>query len=146
MSIADIDRHIDINAPIERVWQAMTSGGLVEQWLGCMGYRPEIGAVFYMQQDPAKREAGDTSGATHCELLELASPDTMVFSWYFPGTPKTEVQILLSDLGNGVTRARLTHSGWDQFDGDQIRMIRDGLDGGWSSYVLPGLKRVAEGR
>ncbi len=142
--IDDIVASIDIGASVERVWQAMTGEGLVEQWLGCLGYRAEIGQVFYMQQDREKHARGDASGATHCELLALEPPRRMVFSWFLPGTPTTEVEILLVPVANG-TRAELRHRGWHQFEGDQIKAIRDMLAGGWSSFVLPQLKRAAEG-
>jgi uncharacterized protein YndB with AHSA1/START domain len=141
--IADISQSIEIDAPVERVWAAMTAEGLVEQWLGCMGYKAECGHVFYMQQDPARRAAGDTSGATHCELLRLDPPREMLFSWYYPDLPKTHVSIRLAATPGG-TRVDLVHSGWDQYDEAQIRGIRDALEGGWKSFVLPQLKRVAE--
>ena len=57
---------------------------------------------------------------------------------------KTEVEIVLAANGDGSTTARLVHRGWDRFEPDQVRPIRDMLDGGWRSFVLPGLKRVAE--
>ena len=144
MALPDICHSIDIDAPRERVWAAMTTQGLVEQWLGCIGFRPEIGTTFYMQPDPAKRASGDIEGATHCELEDLEEPDLMRFSWFMPGTPKTHVTIDLQDGAEGRTLVRLTHKGWDQFEPEQIRGIRDMLAGGWRSYVLPGLKRVAE--
>jgi uncharacterized protein YndB with AHSA1/START domain len=139
----DISQSIDIAAPVERVWRVLTSEGLVEEWLGCLGYRAVVGTVFYMQPDAARRAAGDATGATHCELLALEPPVLMTFSWFMPGTPKTTVNIALAPERGG-TRVTLTHSGWDQFDPDQVRAIRDGLDGGWSSFVLPQLKRVVE--
>ncbi len=142
--IDDIVAGIDIDAPVERVWQVMTGEGLVEEWLGCLGYKAEIGRVFYMQQDREKHARGDSTGATHCELLALEPPRRMVFSWYVPGTPKTQVTITLAPSGTG-TRAELRHDGWQQFDGEQLQAIRDALAGGWTSFVLPGLKRVAEG-
>jgi uncharacterized protein YndB with AHSA1/START domain len=142
--IDDILASIDIDAPVERVWQVMTGEGLVEEWLGCLGYKAEIGEVFYMQQDREKHARGDPDGATHCELLALEPPRRMAFSWYVPGTPKTQVTITLTPSGAG-TRAELRHEGWDQFDGVQLQAIRDALAGGWTSFVLPGLKRVAEG-
>ena len=141
--IRNIEQSIEIDAPIERVWQVLTSEGLVDQWLGCLGYKAELGHVFYMQPDPARREAGDMTGATHCELIRLDRPNEMIFSWYYPETPRTEVSIRLVRAGDG-TRVELIHSGWDQFDPAQIGAIRDALEGGWSSYVLPQLKHVAE--
>lgn len=143
-ALPDIEQEIRIQAPRERVWTVLTGEGLVDQWLGCLGYKPEIGTLFYMQPDPGKRAAGDIDGATHCELLALEPPERVVFSWFMPGTPKTEVEIALAGNDDGSTTARLVHNGWDRFEADQIRAIRDMLDGGWKSFVLPGLKRVAE--
>ena len=141
--IEDITTDLVIDRAPERVWEVMTREGLVEEWLGCLRYKAEIGHVFYMQPDAAKRAAGDVAGATHCEMLELDAPRTMRFSWFYPDMPKTEVEIRLEPEGS-ATRVSLVHSGWDQFDGEMIQQIRDGLAGGWTSYVLPGLKRVAE--
>ena len=142
--LADIATEIRIDAPRERVWTVLSAEGLVGEWLGCLGYRAEIGTLFYMQPDPAKRAAGDIAGATHCELLELEPPERMRFSWFLPGTPKTEVEIVLTESGDGSTTARLAHRGWDRFEPEQVRAIRDMLDRGWRSFVLPGLQRVAE--
>ena len=54
------------------------------------------------------------------------------------------VTLELAPQGTG-TRVSLRHDGWDQFAEADIRGIRDMLAGGWSSFVLPGLKRVSEG-
>lgn len=143
-TLPDIGCEIEIDAPIARVWAVLTGEGLVEQWLGCIGFQAQVGALFHMQPDPGKAAAGDLSGATHCEVLALEPPHRLRFSWFFPGTPKTHVEILLDEGGDGVTTARLVHSGWTQFDADQIGAVHEQLSGGWRSYVLPGLKRVAE--
>ena len=142
--LADIHESIDIEASPERVWETVTSPGLVAEWLGCLGFDGVVGSTFYMQPDPAKRAAGDTSGATHCELEALDPPHSLLFSWFVPGTPKTHVRIELSGTSATSTRVRLTHSGWDQFDEAEMKGLRDMLAGGWKSFVLPSLKGVAE--
>ena len=142
--LADIAESIDIDASTERVWAVITTPELVAEWLGCLGFTGEIGSTFYMQPDAAKRAAGDTSGATHCELEALEPPRAVLFSWFLPGTPKTHVRIELSEASAASTQVRLTHSGWDQFDEQQMKGLRDMLAGGWKSFVLPGLKGVAE--
>jgi len=141
--LTDISESIEIETDRARVWTALTAEGLVEQWLGCMGFRPVVGTLFYMQPDPAKRESGNVDGATHCELEELEAPKRVRFSWFMPGTPKTHVTIELADSATG-TLVQLRHSGWEQFNPDDVRAIHAMLAGGWKSNVLPGLKRVAE--
>jgi len=144
MSELDIRQSIRIEAGVQRVWRFLTEPQYVAQWLGCMRYEKAIGHVFYMQQDGAKREADDIEGATHCEILSLDEPHRFSFSWYLPGTPKTQVFIELEAAGE-ATEVVLRHEGWDQFDAAAIQEIRDALAGGWKSFVLPQLKRVVEG-
>ena len=141
--LPDITSAIEINAPIARVWRVLTEEDLVGHWLGCIGFRAQVGATFYMQHDPARRAASDLTGATHCAIQEVTPPTCLRFSWFVPCTPETRVTIELSEA-DGVTTARLTHAGWDQFDADQLQAIHQMLSGGWRSAVMPGLKRVAE--
>ena len=138
-----IEHSISINATPDRVWVFLTEPEYVSQWLGCMRYEKALGHVFYMQQDASKRKVDDIQGATHCEILALEKPKKFSFSWYFPDTPATEVHILLKPVGK-KTDVTLIHKGWDKFDAKVIRDIRDALEGGWKSFVLPGLKRVVE--
>jgi uncharacterized protein YndB with AHSA1/START domain len=143
-TVEAIIARVTIDAPRAHVWDVMTGEATVPEWLGCMNYRRAPGHVFHMQQDAAKRAAGDISGATHCAVLELSPPDLFVFSWYFPGTPETRVTMALTDTDTGGTMVTLSHEGWEQFPPAMIRSIRDALAGGWAGHVLPGLKRVAE--
>lgn len=143
--VQNIIASVTIEAPRDHVWDVMTGEASVPQWLGCMNYKRELGSVFHMQQDAAKRASGDTDGATHCELIEMKKPERFVFSWYFPGTPKTHVRMALEAIGDRRTRVTLKHDGWEQFPAEMIRGIRDMLAGGWTSHVLPNLKKAAEG-
>ena len=142
--LKDIEQSIDIAAPRDTVWSVMTGAESVPQWLGCMNYEMRRGATFHMQPDPSKRAAGDITGATWCDIEELRKPEVLRFSWYMPGTPKTIVSIELEEPQPGTTRVTLTHSGWTQFPPEMVRAIHDMLEGGWKSFVLPGLKTVAE--
>ncbi len=141
--LLDIKQSIVVDAPIAKVWKVLTEPVFVDQWLGCLRYQKSVGHVFYMQQDQQKRQAGNIDGATHCRILALDEPGRFVFSWYLPGTPETEVSINLRSLGD-ATEVTLVHAGWDQFDSEAIRAIRDGLEGGWKSFVLPQLKQTVE--
>lgn len=140
----DIQFELTINAPIDRVWTDMTDTDRTPLWLGCMRYQKAKGHVFYMQQDADKRAADDISGATHCEILALEEPHRFRFSWYFPDMPKTTVTITLEEASAAETRVMFVHSGWEQFTGKEILSIRDALANGWTSFVLPGLKKLCE--
>ena len=135
---------IAIARPIAHVWTAMTDEARVPLWLGCLRYRREVGAIFYMQQDRAKAAKDDVAGATQCEILALDGPHLFKFSWFVPGMPATIVSFRLEAVDAETTLVRFTHEGWDQFPPDAIRLIRDALGNGWKSYVLPALKQASE--
>lgn len=139
-----IRHRIEVDVPLDHLWKVMTDAATVPQWLGCMNYEARLGHTFHMQPDAAKRAAGDIGGATHCDVTALEKPH-FAFTWYMPGTPKTNVSFRLVGLGPRRTRVDFEHDGWDQFPAAMVRAIRDGLQGGWTSAVLPGLARVAEG-
>lgn len=143
-ALAPIVGEITLDVSQERAWKVLTEPDYVVRWLGCLNYTGTVGNVFHMQQDANKRATGDVSGATHCEILTLKKPDTFCFSWFVPGTPATEVEIRLSSLAPKQTKVTLTHSGWDKFRAADVRMFWEALQGGWKSWVLPGLKQVAE--
>jgi uncharacterized protein YndB with AHSA1/START domain len=139
--VEDIEAGVDITASPEAVWAVLV--GDVGQWLGCLRFEAKAGQVFYMQPDADRRAADDIAGATHCQIEGMYPPGRFVFSWYYPETPKTRVEILLTATPGG-TRVDLRHFGWKQFDADQIRAVRNGLAGGWTDDVLPALKAAVE--
>ena len=144
VKLTDITHGIDIEAPRTTVWATLVDPQAVAQWLGCLQFTGQLGSTFYMQPDRVKFTAGDTTGATFCDIEEMRAPELFRFSWYMPGTPKTMVTLRLAEAGADRTRATLTHSGWDQFPPEMVKPIHDMLDGGWKSHVLPNLKQVAE--
>lgn len=135
---------ITADVSLARAWSVLTDEEHVPRWLGCLHYKKMVGHVFYMQPDPQRRDAGEIEGATHCEILALDEPSCFRFSWYLPGTPKTEVTIELKELEPEKTKATLKHSGWDKFQAQEIRQVWEMLKGGWKSAVLPNFKKTAE--
>lgn len=142
--LGPITESITIGRAQESVWRTLTEEASVPNWLGCMRYKREVGAIFYMQQDQQKAARDDISGATHCEILALEAPHLFKFSWFAPGFAPTFVSFRLEAINETSTRVVFAHEGWDQFPADQIKPIRDMLLGGWKSFVLPNLLRVAE--
>ncbi|HVY51604.1 MAG TPA: SRPBCC domain-containing protein [Devosia sp.] len=135
---------VSIAAPVEHVWSVLVGEATVPQWLGAMDYRPEVGATFFMQQDPERKARGDTEGSTWCEITRMQKPHKFNFSWYVPGTPETLVQISLFTDGPRQTFVRLIHDGWDDFEREAIEGFYNDIAAGWKMAVLPNLKRLAE--
>lgn len=141
--VEDIQSIIEIAAPREQVWRAVTEPDQVRQWMGCLGFLPIPGHVFHLQPDRARREAGDVTDAIACRIEIVDQPRRISFSWGFPETPDTFVEIRLTQISGG-THVRLTHSGWDQFDDRETEHVRGGLGRAWHTVALPALRVVAE--
>jgi len=141
--VEDVTSVIEIAAPRERVWQALSEPSLVVQWMGCLRFEASPGHVFYLQPDRARRAAGDVTDAIACRIEVLDRPRRLSFSWGFPDVPDTHVDIRLREIPGG-THVRLVHSGWDQFDDRETEDVRGGLGHAWHSVALPALKAVAE--
>lgn len=134
---------IEIAAPREAVWQAVTEPEMVNRWLGCLAFQPLAGHVFHLQPDRVRRDAGDIDGAITCRIEVLDAPRQLTFSWGFPETPDTWVTLRLRRIAGG-THVRLTHSGWDQFEATETEAVRSGLGHAWHTAALPALKALAE--
>lgn len=142
--VEDVLSIIEIAAPRERVWQALSRPDLVVQWMGCLRFQPEAGHIFYLQPDRARRLAVDITGAITCRIEVLDEPRRLSFSWGFPDVPDTWVDIRLRRIAGG-THVRLVHSGWDQFEARETEAMRGGLGQAWHTVALPALRAVAEG-
>lgn len=141
--VEDIQSVIEIAAPREQVWRAVSEPELVSQWMGCLRFLPAPGHIFYLQPDRARRDVGDVTDAIACRIEILDRPRRLSFSWGFPETPDTFVDIRLSRISGG-THVRLVHSGWDQFDDRETEDVRGGLGHAWHTVALPALRAVAE--
>ncbi len=100
----------------ETVWKALTTGELIARWLmPAEGFEPVEGNRFTYKTTPA----GAWDGTIHCEVLEVAPNERLVYSWKggheanvgYGSKLETVVTWTLSRLENR-TRVRVVHSGF----------------------------------
>ena len=99
--VEDVLSIIEIAAPREQVWRALTEPAFVVQWMGCLRFQPAAGHVFYLQPDRVRRTAGDVTGAIACRIEVFDQPRRLSFSWGFPEVPDTWVDIRLRRIEIG---------------------------------------------
>lgn len=140
MEIPDeVRRDLEIHAPRERVWAALTEPKQLLRWFPTKRAEVDLrpGGATVLEWDEAKAEA----------MVDVVEPpDRFVFRWrpHGLGRPFTTVSFMLEEHGGGAsTRVRLVESGFASLP-DQIEtQSQKGNDEGWA-HELQELKENLE--
>jgi uncharacterized protein YndB with AHSA1/START domain len=134
-----VERNIWINAPRERVWQAITDDKQIQQWWGDYWSIPalQVGATI---------EFGDADDPMHATIAVLDPPSQFTIQWP-PQEQYHNIEILtifrLAEE-NGGTRVSVTETGFEALP-DDIRQKRYDSTGEGYTTVLADLKALLEG-
>lgn len=109
--------------PVDKVWAAIATREGLSAWLMETDFAPKPGNSFVFHYQTGDGETGTIA----CEVLEIAPPHRMVWSW---GNPEfgeaTRVEIDLAAEGAG-TRLKLRHTG------DRPEEMVAGYTEGWKA-------------
>ena len=135
--IRGIDLTIDIDATLDEVWQALTTGEGIARWFApYAAVTPGEGGSVSVGWDP--KEMWDTPITVWEPLRRMQTASEM------PSKDGRIVRLAVDyylEVHGGRVRVRLVHSGFD--DSDSWDGYIDGLDAGWS-YFLFNLKHALE--
>jgi uncharacterized protein YndB with AHSA1/START domain len=135
-----IEKTIDINAPIERVWRALTDAAEFGEWFGCKldgPFRPgeaARGHVTYPGYEHLKWEAW---------VVRMDEPRLFSFTWHpyaidpdtdYSGETPTTVEFHLEATASG-TRLKVVESGFDALPAHRRDEAWRMNDGGWSQQM-----------
>lgn len=132
-------KEVLLNAPVERVWKAITDTGDMKQWYFDMkGFKPEIGTEFRFYG-----EKEDKKFLHLCRVTEAEVNKKLSYTWMYEEHPvETLVHFELFPEGN-KTRLRLTHEGLEKFpqDGDYAK---ENFVTGWTELIEKSIKSFLE--
>jgi uncharacterized protein YndB with AHSA1/START domain len=135
--IRGIDLTIDIDATLDEVWHALTTGEGIARWFApYAAVTPGEGGSVSVGWDP--KEMWDTPITVWEPLRRMQTASEMPSK--DGGIVRLAVDYYLEAQG-GKVRVRLVHSGFD--DSDSWDGYIDGLDAGWT-YFLFNLKHALE--
>jgi len=122
---------------LEVMWKTLTMPALMGRWVKMQpnGFEPKVGTRFTYQTTPA----GEWDGVIHCQVLEAAPLQRLVYAWKGGhegnvgyGAPlDTVVTFTLSAVEAG-TRLRLVHSG---FVLPRNQTAFEGMGEGWKGVL-----------
>jgi uncharacterized protein YndB with AHSA1/START domain len=138
-----IEKQIELNAPVSRVWRALTDYREFGEW-----FRVKLDGPFVQGQ--VSRGNMTYPGYEHVKweaVVQKMEPERLFsFTWPHPksldraeysagsNAPTTLVEFRLERAGNG-TLLRITESGFDQLPGDlRLEAFRRN-EGGWTEQI-----------
>jgi uncharacterized protein YndB with AHSA1/START domain len=125
----ELGRAIEVSAPRERVWAALTRPEELVRWFPTQGaeidLRPGGHASFVWEES-----------ADEAVIEVVEPPSRLVFRWRPAGTdrPYTTVSITLEDVPGG-TRLTLVESGFASLPGQIRPRAYEGNDDGWAGEL-----------
>ena len=141
MNKEPIVKEVSINAPVSRVWKAITDMNELRKWFfDITDFEPLPDAQFIFNA------GGENKKLDHvCTLKEVEENKRLSYTLCFNELPGEEslVSFELFDEGNDVTRLRLTHSGLEGFTADRV-FTKDDFNGGWELLIKESIKEYIE--
>ncbi|MFY4775763.1 SRPBCC family protein [Metabacillus sp. RGM 3146] len=134
----DIKQVAVFNAPIQKVWEKVTTSESIASWFMPNDFELKEGHEFHLQSP---------FGPSSCKVLKIDAPNELVFSW---DTEGWVVSFLLKELESDQTEFTLIHSGWKNAEdligkaNEKTSIIRDRMAGGWISIVNERLRNTVE--
>jgi len=129
------------NAPVEKVWKAITDKTLMKEWYFDLAeFKPEVGFEFQFS-------GGPSSGKVYlhlCKITEVVPGRKLKHSWKFDGYEGSSfVTWELFPEGN-KTKVILTHAGLETFPASNPDFVKTNFEEGWTSIVGTSLKNFVE--
>jgi uncharacterized protein YndB with AHSA1/START domain len=104
------------NAPVERVWKAITNKDDMKQWyFDLKEFKPEVGFKF---QFIGQGKDGSKNFVHLCEITEVVPQKKLAYSWRYEGFPGNSFVTFELFTEGSKTRLKLSHQGLDSFPSD----------------------------
>jgi uncharacterized protein YndB with AHSA1/START domain len=126
------------NAPIEKIWKAITNKDAMKQWYFDLAeFKPTVGFEF---QFPGEGHKGEKY--LHlCKITEVIVGKKLTYSWRYDGYEGNSfVTFELFEEG-GKTRLKLTHEGLETFPMNNPDFAKESFAEGWTYIIGTSLKK-----
>ena len=149
--LSRIDRTIEINAPRERVWRALTNAEELSAW-----FQVKIEGPIAPDTEVwmTSLHTGYAGQRFRVRFIEMAPPERFVWEWH-PGEvdpnvdysrePRTTVTFTLEPSARG-TRLSVSETGFDEISLARRAKVHKDNSQGWPEVLVWLLKHVEEAR
>jgi uncharacterized protein YndB with AHSA1/START domain len=135
-TLQDIKKTVVFEAPIQKVWEQVSTAEGIAAWFMQNDFKPEVGHEFHLQSP---------FGPSPCKVTEFDPPNRLSFTW---DTDGWFASFTLKEMGD-KTEFTLIHGGWKK-QGEKVEkanedaaVIRERMSGGWTG-ILEKLRTLVE--
>jgi uncharacterized protein YndB with AHSA1/START domain len=127
------------NAPVERVWKALTDVAQMRQWyFDLKEFKPEVGFEF---QFVVEHEG--TTYDHRCKVTEVIPQKKLAYTWRYKGHEGDSLVTFELFADGDKTRLKLTHEGLGTFPKTPA-YARENFEKGWTQIIGSELKQFVE--
>ena len=129
-----------VNAPIQKVWKAITDKNEMKQWYFDLAeFKAEAGFEFQFLAGSEEKKYLHL-----CKITEVVVGKKLSYSWRYDGYEgNSYVTFELFEEGNN-TRVKLTHTGLETFPKDNPDFAEESFAAGWTYIIGTSLKEFVE--
>ena len=123
------------NAPVSKVWKAITDKAEMKDWYFDLAeFKPEVGFKFQFMGGTEEKQYLHL-----CEITDVVPEKKLTYSWRYDGYEGNSfVTFELFEEGN-QTRLKLTHRGLESFP-DNPDFAKSNFEDGWDQIINTSLK------
>ena len=129
-----------INAPVAKVWQAITDKNQMKEWyFDLKEFRAEPGFEFQFE--------GGTKENTYlhlCKITEVIPEKKLSYSWRYDGYEGISFVTFELFAEGDKTRIKLTHEGLETFPASNKDFARENFEAGWTDIIGSSLPKFFE--
>jgi uncharacterized protein YndB with AHSA1/START domain len=127
------------NAPVARVWKALTDVDQMREWyFDLKEFKPEVGFEFEFVVE----HEGNTYHHL-CRVTEVAPQKKIAYTWRYKGEPGNSLVTIELSPDGARTRLKLTHTGIETFPKTPA-YARKNFEAGWTAIIGTELKQFVE--
>lgn len=129
------------NAPVEKVWKAITDKNDMKQWyFDLTEFKPEVGFEFQFTGQGSKGE-----NYMHlCKITEVVKHKKLSYSWRYENYEGSSLLTFELFSEGNKTRLKLTHAGLETFPQNNADFAKESFAQGWTELIGKNLKEFAE--
>ncbi|TAK53156.1 MAG: SRPBCC domain-containing protein [Bacteroidetes bacterium] len=128
------------NAPVSKVWKAITDKSEMKQWYFDLAeFKPEVGFEFQFR--------GGTEECQYlhlCKITEVISGKKLTYSWRYDGYEGISFVTFELFAEGDRTKVKLTHAGLETFPASNKDFAKGNFVEGWTAIIGTSLKEYVE--